>query len=215
MKHAATLTLTIATLTTMNVDAALLDRGNGLIYDSSQNITWLQNADLSNTSMTWDDSLNWAASLVYQGFDDWRLPTTLVPDASCTGVDFGAPIGIAPIDFGCTGSEMGHLFGVDGISAATPGPFTSVGPYAWSSTSAPSADTLQRAFAFRFTDGVQNNIWKGNSVATTNVDVRAWAVRDGDVQTTSVPTPAPIALLGMSALWLLQRRRRSANAQRS
>lgn len=216
MKRIATLALTIAALATPAAEAALIDRGNGLIYDSSQDITWLQDADLSRTSMTWADALSWASQLVYQGFDDWRLPTTLVPDPSCPGVDFGPAVGVAPIGTGCTGSEMGHLYGIDGITAATPGPFLSVGPYAWSSTPAPSADALQRTYAFRFSDGIQNNIWTGNSLGTTGTDVRPWAVRDGDVRANpSVPAPASLALLGIPLLWLLQRHRSTRAARRS
>lgn len=63
-------------------EAALYDRGQGLIYDDVLNITWLQDANYAKTSgydsdglMNWQDANTWAASLSYGGFDDWRLPT--------------------------------------------------------------------------------------------------------------------------------------------
>ncbi len=67
-------------------NGTLIDRGNGLIYDTVLNITWLQDANpcvtLSNCVnpnpgmgfMTWTDANTWASNLVYQGFSDWRLP---------------------------------------------------------------------------------------------------------------------------------------------
>src|ERR1035438_5147029 len=71
--------------------AALIDNGGGLIYDSVLNITWLQNANLaaSNTfgvsgigadgSMTWNTAQSWIGAMNaadYLGQSDWRLPTT-------------------------------------------------------------------------------------------------------------------------------------------
>jgi hypothetical protein len=57
--------------------ATLLDRGNGLIYDTVQNITWMQNASYTgSTSLNWSAAKTWAENLVYEGYSDWRLPTT-------------------------------------------------------------------------------------------------------------------------------------------
>ena len=38
--------------TSLNVNAELFDRGNGMIYDSVQNITWLANANYFAESTT-------------------------------------------------------------------------------------------------------------------------------------------------------------------
>src|SRR3989304_2100477 len=92
--------------------ATLIDRGGGLIYDDDLDITWLQDANYAKTSgydgdgrMPWKNATTWAETLVYGGFDDWRLPITLQPDPSC-GYQSGS------ISYGpsCTGSEMGHMF---------------------------------------------------------------------------------------------------------
>jgi hypothetical protein len=66
----------VALLLVPRADAALFDRGGGLIYDTDLNITWLQDTSLSGWKDTWDDALAWADGLVYQGYDDWRLPAS-------------------------------------------------------------------------------------------------------------------------------------------
>lgn len=89
--------------------AALIDRGGGLIYDTDLNVTWLANADVAGF-VNWSTANAWAANLSYYDsvrnvtYDDWRLPTTLQSDPSCS-------IQSVP-DYGsnCTGSELGHLF---------------------------------------------------------------------------------------------------------
>jgi hypothetical protein len=82
--------------------AALIDRGGGLIYDTTQNITWLQNANPAAGSiydngwspndgrMSFEGAKAWAASYNYFDplngvtYSDWRLPQ---------GYDLGAPGG--------------------------------------------------------------------------------------------------------------------------
>lgn len=80
-------------------------------YDTDLNITWLADANM-NGGMYWADANTWAANLSivdnfnHITYDNWRLPTTLQPDASCSAQSTGG----ASFGFGCTGSEMGHLF---------------------------------------------------------------------------------------------------------
>jgi hypothetical protein len=72
----------------LNAGAVLIDRGGGMIYSTEMNMTWLMDANFAWTSgyaqtlgystdgrMTWNDANTWTQSLVYGGFDDWRLPT--------------------------------------------------------------------------------------------------------------------------------------------
>ncbi|MEQ9460718.1 MAG: DUF1566 domain-containing protein [Phycisphaeraceae bacterium] len=63
--------------------AALLDRGHGLIYDTSTGLTWLQDANYAqNSGYDADGKMHLAAArsfannLVYKGIDDWHLPNT-------------------------------------------------------------------------------------------------------------------------------------------
>ena len=60
--------------------AALIDRGNGLIYDTVLDVTWVQDIALSSTLggpgiFNWFGAKAWVDQLVYRGYDDWRLPT--------------------------------------------------------------------------------------------------------------------------------------------
>jgi hypothetical protein len=72
-------------------DAALVDRGNGLIYDTVLDVTWLQNANAAAGSsfddgelttdgiMTWASAMSWVDGLTYADstgtvYSDWRLP---------------------------------------------------------------------------------------------------------------------------------------------
>ena len=54
--------------------AALHDRGGGLLYDDVLKVTWLQDANYAKTSgydadglMTWSEADAWAKSLSYRG----------------------------------------------------------------------------------------------------------------------------------------------------
>jgi len=112
---------------TLSAQAALVNRGGGMIYDTVPNITWLADMNYAKTSvhtgtgvngdgtMTWDAATAWASNLVYGGFSDWRLPTLNPLDASCTG-GFGVGFG-----FNCTGGELSRLFVTDlGNKASVP-----------------------------------------------------------------------------------------------
>lgn len=71
--------------------ADLFDRGNGLIYDSGSNITWMADANYAKTSgfdatgqMTWSEATVWASNLTYAGYSDWRLPATSIYEVLCS-----------------------------------------------------------------------------------------------------------------------------------
>lgn len=149
--------------------AELINRGTYdgvmLVYDSVQRITWLGDANWAKTSgfdpdgeMTWGEARTWAGRLTIGGFSDWRLPIT--SDETCKGA-------------GCTNSEMGHLFDVDGVSATNPGLFLNVQEREyWSSRSDSSDPDL--GWYVHFGTGEQGVTGKGDGFIP-------WAVRDGDV----------------------------------
>ena len=187
--------------------AALIDRGGGMIYDTQQNITWLQDFNAHGGTMDWSAAQNWAANLSHGGYDDWRLPNTLQPDPSCSnGSDPGS--GLVNHGTGCSGSELGHLFhlslgGRPGESVFDPTGDTadelaavalfanmSPGLY-WTGTTAPDPSN---AWFFDLGSGWQLALGKG-------APLLAVAVRDGDVATT-VPEPTGLAL-ALTALGLL------------
>jgi hypothetical protein len=61
--------------------ADLIDLGNGMIYDTVQDLTWLQDLTFVQTSgfdadgrLTYDQAAAYVAGLSFGGYDDWRLP---------------------------------------------------------------------------------------------------------------------------------------------
>lgn len=105
------------TLTTIDAHAALYDRGNGMIYDSTQNITWLQDMNYASTSgaatdsysgMSWSDANTWAANLNYGGYQGWHLPS-----AHLIGNTNFSNDGSTDVGYNNTRSDIGHLFSID------------------------------------------------------------------------------------------------------
>lgn len=200
--------------------AALFDRGGGLVYDSTLNVTWLANAlpavgsalDLADGQpwgdLTWDNAMTFAAnyshvdSVRHRTWDDWRLPAA-------------APMCGATV-FNCSSNELGHLYYVD---------FNLPKPYAWTSPFAPGRNEANLAL---FTNLQNAPYWNGELYASDPSNV-AWAfssggqqiattrispnyvmlVRDGDV-ISSVPEPETYALMlmGMGVLGTVLRRQR-------
>ena len=75
----------------MPANAALQDRGNGMLYDTVLNVTWLQDANYAKTSGYDDDGLmslteakNWTENLAFGGATNWRLAS----NSPINGVDF-------------------------------------------------------------------------------------------------------------------------------
>lgn len=160
--------------------------GSQAVYDDVADLSWTTNANI-NGLMTWEDANTWATNLEIDGVGGWRLPTTLQPDATCDSqYDPGGGLDLQGYGTGCTGSEMGNLTNVVGVTAATPGMFSDVqpGPY-WSSTEyAPD------------TTGAWVRTLNGDYqyVGNKNDFRYAWAVQSGNVG--EVPLPAAVWLFG-------------------
>jgi hypothetical protein len=114
--------LAVLLLAAAPAHADLINRGNGLIYDTALNITWLQDATLAATNtfgvsgISADGRMHqatadaWIAAMNaadYLGFSDWRLPST-VDGPFVTGVD-----GTTTAGYNITSSEMGYMFYVN------------------------------------------------------------------------------------------------------
>jgi hypothetical protein len=188
-------------------NAALVSRlGGQAVYDTDLDITWTANANI-NGMMTWAAANTWTTNLVIDGVSGWRLPTTLQPDASCSEQDIGESWG-----YGCTGSEMGHLFynelgGVAGSSILTThnanlALFQNVQFDYWSGTE--YAPITIGAWSYTFDSGrgsgYQNAIDKG-------VGLYAWAVHPGDVAAVPIPTAFWLFGSGLVGLFGFMRRR--------
>lgn len=99
--------LIIATLALANnVSAALVDLGGGMIYDSDQDITWLQDSNYTlhhslgghNGQMTWTQANAWAKTFTFNGNSGWRLPHG--PTSNISG----------PLTVSATGGELYNLY---------------------------------------------------------------------------------------------------------
>jgi hypothetical protein len=131
--------------------------------------------------------MNWAAALHfidamnaanYLGFNDWRLPWTLLPDSSCS--NFGSTGDSTGFD--CTGSEMGHLFYEEfdaerDTSVLDTGDPAELAKFSNLTRSGYFADAEFGAWLFHFWGGAQ-----GNPLTVDEFkQLFAWPVRDGDV----------------------------------
>ena len=185
--------------------AALFDRGGGMIYDDVLNITWLQDANQGAGSafddgvstidglMTWDSAVAWADNLSFGGFDDWRLASMDVNgDDTIVDCNFASEVA-------CRDHEFGYMFyqnlmgNLGDFLSGDQGLFTNIQFRHWSGTE--YAANPDFAWFFHFSHGGQTLGFK------PNFTLGAWAVRAGDVGV--VPLPGAVWLLGSGLLGLV------------
>jgi len=195
-------------------------------YDTDLDITWLANGNV-NGLMNWADANTWAANLSFTDgsnvYDNWRLPVTLQPDATCDS-NFEGGYG-----FGCTGSEMGHLFhaelgGTIGnplLSHLDPNSNGEVAKFAdanglfwaasyWSSTDSSYSDEYIPAGSLAWHFGLFGSGYQGLDSKDNNYNYLALAVSSGDVGIAAVPEADTWAMLlaGLGLVGAAARRRR-------
>lgn len=205
--------------------AALHDRGGGLIYDDDLNITWMADANLAATNnfgvtsiqsgggMGWNQSWIGAMNAAnYLGFNNWRLPTVSQTNAVCTYDGQGT------YRYSCTGnetgSELGHLFykelgGVVGVDLgevhnANYGLFKNIQLQYWTGTeynSLAANGSYWYAWDFNFHTGEHGANFKGNGDS-------AWAVIDGDVAAVPEPKIYAMMVVGMVMIGAVERLQR-------
>lgn len=165
-------------------------------YDPNLDITWAADANIIGNWGTWSSMLAGISGLTIGGVSGWRLPVTLNPDATCS-IDTSLSKG-----YDCTGSEMGYLYYVEGITAAMPGPFSNVqSDFYWSGTDY----DVDNAWSFGF-----NALGYQSLNDKVEYDNYAWAVYTGDVA--AVPLPAAIWMFGSGLLGLVAVSRRKQAA---
>lgn len=110
-----------------NSQAALYDRGSGLLYDDVLNVTWLQDANYAKTSgydsdglMSWDEAQAWAYNLIYHDdvrhvdYSDWRLASN--EPVNGTGYNFSEAFnGTTDVGYNITSTnaELAYMYQVN------------------------------------------------------------------------------------------------------
>ena len=226
--------------------AGLINRGNGLIYDDVLDVTWMQDANYMQTSgfdsdglLDWQGASNWADSLVFQGYDDWRLPS-ITPQ---NGDDFDIAFSFdGSTDRGFNTSpqynELAHMF------------FNNLGNTSYFDTAGNANQPGSEVFLSTFVDAETNELFSIDNIQFSywldiandpiinaawaysmtqqsfatgesqvlNVvsNIGIWALRDGDVANVVDPdpvdpvsSPATFGLFAMIASGLFIRRKRA------
>ncbi|MCG7984108.1 MAG: DUF1566 domain-containing protein [Candidatus Thiodiazotropha lotti] len=108
-----------------SVHAKLIDRGNGMIYDSDQDLTWLQDANFmmnsgsangsggsyaSDGRVDWMVAYSWVTELTYGGYDDWRMPELDESGIKIEPHEYG---GINNIYIDPYASELAYMFQIN------------------------------------------------------------------------------------------------------
>jgi hypothetical protein len=200
---AATLAAAALTLAgAMPAQAALVDRGGGLVYDTANDITWLAAPALLPGPVDWTPAVLFASSFVHAGGSDWRLPRSSFIDAGCALGE----------GFDCSDSEMARLFyqqlggqadsSVFDGSGDTPEEQAAVALFpalaeSWFWSGQAADDGSNTAFAFHFANGLQLIRDTGNSH-------RVLLVHDGDIGAMTVDaTPTLPLVLASIALMVV------------
>lgn len=196
-------------------------------YDTTLNITWLADANASQSTMNWAAANAWATSLSVSGVAGWRLPTV----APINGIIFDTSFSNnATTDNGYAGaqgwidgtgspvSEMGHLFyvtlgnlGFCGPDNAAPTSCSS--PAGWGLTNeGPFANIADGLYwtgtALNATSSMVFQTGRGDQdFRNSTSDYFAWAVHSGDVGS-PVPLPASLWLFGAALMGAVRVTRR-------
>lgn len=191
--------------------AELINYGGGLIYDSEQDLTWLDPfyAQPAHTAMmgdpltcgespcdwfyTWTGATSWVADLDYEGYDDWRLPSRTDPSS------FGGDNEVRRMLSQLSGWEFGPNIGdsYELLAAGDGGPF---------------ADQPAYYFIWLHDEPYTYTHYMGYDIPDhLDFSGNVRAVRSG-APVSKVPEPATLALVGLGALaagWRIRRLRSS------
>lgn len=221
---------------TGGAQAALHDRGGGMIYDDALDITWLQDWNQAVGSsydtyspgsglMNWATAKAWADNLVYGGYSDWRLPTVGPVNGTSFQHDFSnngsTDFGYAKTGIGWgTASEMGHMYyvtlgnkGFRTPNDASPGSY--VEQPGWGLSNTGPFTNVQSNF---YWSGMEDTPYPGSAWLFFTADggqladdqgngLYAVAVRPGDVAAVPEPETYAMLLLGLGVLTAAGRRR--------
>ena len=232
--------------------AALTVQTNDTVFDDVLGISWDQDANAVKTlcdagdpiwtsfvppsgrlladicasdgDLQWVEAVEWVSHMnanAYKGFSNWRMPSVTQPDPTCS--DQTADVPPQGFGFGCTGSELGHLFAAP-APAGLENPSDTCNPNCFQNT-APFVNTRQdiyrsgtdlatdtsSAWEFNTRSGRQGAFDKAGGTPVTRY---VWLVRPGPLApvnppstTQSIPTMGTLAgillvLLLAGAAWV-------------
>lgn len=217
---------------TGTAQAALNDRGGGLLYDDVLNITWLQDANYAYTSsydadgrMNWNDATAWAAGLVYGGYDDWRLASNSPVNGTSWNYGFSYN-GSSDVGYNITSpnSEMAYMYyvnlglkGYNDTSGAVPPDWGMYGNGTWGGQK--DINLVKNLQSWNYWSGAEyaNTTTSSWGFQTTHGNQTnlfkggqnfAWAVRDGDVAAVPEPETYAMLLAGLGLLGFTTRRKK-------
>lgn len=214
----------LLSVTPFTAHAALIDRGNGLLYDDMLDITWLQDANYAKTSgydvdgkMDWSRATAWADNLVYGGYSDWRLAS----NTPINGSSFNYTLkydGSSDRGYNITSpySELAYMYHVNlglksafSTSATSQEDFGIFGNGTYNGTNIISfgqndVGLVKNLQAYYYWSGtnVPNSVdvWVFNNANGDQIyfdktkQLYVWAVRNGDVAAPVSAVPVPAAL---------------------
>lgn len=217
-------------------EAALFDRGAGLIYDDVLNVTWLQDANYAKTSgydadglMDWVSAKTWAGNLVYHDsvrnvdYSDWRLAKNTPVNGSNANWNYSFSVGgYTDVGFNITSvnSELAYMY-YENLGLAgyySPSGITQTNFFGKNGVVQTDVGLVKNLTAYSYWSAAEfalypGNGWyfstyQGNQNGSSNPGAQflAWAVRDGDVA--AVPVPGAIWLFGSGLFGLLGLKRR-------
>jgi hypothetical protein len=186
--------LTLALLSALSLSgtasAALMDLGDGLIYDTVLDVTWLQNANTDGDS-GWAAANAWAQALEFGGASNWRLPSLSVAGGLPTGsIPGGVFVNcVTQTEEECRDNELGYMYrynlgGTVGDDlTGDQGLIQDIQAGYWTGSLLDGDPTAP--YAFFFDSG-------GTASGGPTFDRTRWAVHPG-----MVPEPGTALLLGM------------------
>ena len=190
--------------------ADLINLRNGMIYDTVQDLTWLQDTRFARTSgydadglLSKSEAISWAENLAFGGYSDWRLPVYLsTPPQSPDDVPGSSELAGL---FHQLGWRAEDRWGYDYSTLST----RNIGEFLNFESSRPVE-------IFWFGNGTAQGwhswyIW--DTIDGGDRSARgAWAVREGLAR---VPEPSSLLALGLGGLAFLRMRRRQAAAAKA